>query len=112
MFISGIAIHATPQYPDFYQNPGKDSIMVRFGRFQNRYQSMISSWAPPSDWKKVSTNYNLIKAHIAYAYHGQFDNRKPSGQGFIGALLAWAHCLTSYFFSRPRKRNEMVWVSF
>jgi len=72
MFISGLAIHATPQYPDLYQNP----------------------------------------AHIAYAYHGQFDNRKPSGQGFIGALLAWAHCLTSYFFSRPRKRNEMVWVSF
>lgn len=71
MFISGIAIHATPQYPDLYQNP----------------------------------------AHIAYAYHGQFDNRKPSGQGFIGALLAWAHCLTSYFFSRPRKRNEMVWPS-
>jgi len=24
MFISGIAIHATPQYPDLYQNPGKD----------------------------------------------------------------------------------------
>ena len=24
MFISGLAIHATPQYPDFYQNPGKD----------------------------------------------------------------------------------------
>ena len=37
MFISGIAIHATPQYPDLYQNPGKDLIMVRFGRFQNRY---------------------------------------------------------------------------
>ena len=28
MFISGMAIHATPQYPDFYQNPGKDLIII------------------------------------------------------------------------------------